>query len=190
MAYVPITATTPGKAAIIPAPSLVVKTPSLQEIEQALIKSNGLITYAAQELKCPIDVVKKAIRKFKTLRTLVMQLREVMLDAAEDTLLYRVTEKRDIIATMFLLKTIGKRRGWIEGPERSGETASKPVYIKLLPVGTDYTEGKGKKGKKQQAITAMVPALTPGKGDIKFTKDERELVTCGLDDFIDGECVE
>jgi hypothetical protein len=60
--------------------------PTNEEIEKALIKSTGLISYASQELNCPVEVLKKLIIKSKQLRGLLDELRNVMIDAAENTL--------------------------------------------------------------------------------------------------------
>jgi hypothetical protein len=179
-----------GKMPAIPnTGTAIVKAPTFDEVERALIKCNGLITYAAAELNCPIELVKKTIQRYKILRILVDQLRDGMIDAAEDTIMYRITEKRDSIAAMFLLKTIGKGRGWIEKEDRkAGDTADKPVYIKILPIGMDngeYTEDGRKKGgnkklKTAKAVSATIPALKAN--NVPLTKEEQE--------FVDAEIID
>lgn len=180
----------PGKVAVVPESNMVpVKIPTPEEIERALIASNGLITYAAEKLKCPVEVVKKQIKRYKNLREVLMNLRDAFLDAAEDTMLYRVTQKRDLIASMFVLKTIGKHRGWVEKVEKVGDSVNNPVFIKILPVdGVGHIINTGKKGRPKRLIAEA--KVLPPADYTKFTDKEKELVDGKVKDFIDAEIIE
>jgi len=165
--------------------------PTNEEIEKALIKTTGLISYASQELNCPVETLKKLIIKSKQLRGLLDELRNVMIDAAENTLLYRVVDKRDLIASMFLLKTIGKKRGWVEKEDKAGSSADKPVFIKILPVDSNgNTEGKKGRGRPKK-IYAEAKILPPSSLALneQFNEKEKELVG-NVKDFIDAEIIE
>jgi hypothetical protein len=183
-----VASNTPGVMPAIPdSTSATKKVPTFEEVEKALIKCNGLITYTAGELKCPVELVKKQIRKYKTLRILVSQLRDAMIDAAEDTLMYRIVEKRDMIASMFLLKTLGKKRGWVE-TEKAGGTIDKPVFIKILPAGEGGEKKKGGKLPKATIVETTIPAI---ESKISLTKKESELIGGGnAEEFIDAEIME
>jgi hypothetical protein len=134
--------------------------PTNDQIANALKESSGLISYAAKQLNVPIEVLKKQVRRNKYLRNLMLELRESAIDLAEDTLMWRMREKRDAIVAMFVLKCIGKNRGWVDKPEKAGESLDKPVYIKILPVGEN---GDGKKGvgRPKKATYPIMQAIAP-----------------------------
>lgn len=181
----------PSSLAVIPESTAIpAKIPTPDEIERALIASNGLITYAAEKLKCPVDVIKKQIKRYKGLRDVLMNLRDAFLDAAEDTMIYRITEKRDLIASMFVLKTIGKHRGWVEKVEKAGDSVNNPVFIKILPVdGVGHINTDKKKRGRPKALIAEAKVLPP-VADTKFTDKEKALVDGKVKDFIDAEIIE
>ncbi len=181
----------PGKVAVVPESGAVpARIPSAEEVERALIASNGLISYAAEKLQCPVEVVKKQIKKYKFLKEALNNLRDAFLDAAENTMLYRVTEKRDLIASMFVLKTIGKHRGWVEKAEKAGDSAQNPVFIKILPVeGVGHVNvGSGKKGRPRKLLAEA--RVLPPVGKTEFSSKEKELVGGKVQDFIDAEVIE
>lgn len=125
-----------------------IKQPSVIDVEKQLRASGGLISYTARELGVTIEDLKKIIKREKALRNLVMDLRESVIDLAEDTLMYRMKEKKDGIVAMYVTKCLGKQRGWIERPEKAGSNAEKPIYIKILPVGEEVKRGPGRPSKK------------------------------------------
>jgi len=136
--------------------------PTNDQIAEALKESSGLISYAANKLKVPVEVLKKQVRRNKYLRNLLLELRESAIDLAEDTLMWRMREKRDAIVAMFVLKCIGKQRGWVDKPEKAGESLDKPVYIKILPVGGEVpTNGKKGVGRPRKATYPVMEAIAP-----------------------------
>jgi len=136
--------------------------PTNDQIAEALKESSGLISYAANKLKVPVEVLKKQVRRNKYLRNLLLELRESAIDLAEDTLMWRMREKRDAIVAMFVLKCIGKQRGWVDKPEKAGESLDKPVYIKILPVGGEApTNGKKGVGRPRKATYPVMEAIAP-----------------------------
>ena len=147
----------------------VVQLPVLvqEDVEKALRGSGGLINYAAKELNFPVEELKKQIARSRYLRNLLIELREYATDIAEQTLMWRIMEKKDLIATMFYLKCQGKDRGWVDRPDKAGDTANKPIYIRILPVDADGNiakkAGRPKKnfaeikiGETQKAISGAV----------------------------------
>lgn len=141
------------------------------DIENGLRKNGGLLTYTARELGCSMDTLKKSIKRNKDLRNLVLDLREAMVDLAEDTLRYRMEEKKDGIAAMFVAKCLGKNRGYVEKPEKAGDTANKPVYIRILPIGENGNEkrGPGRPAKKFAEIKIDAPP------QLAMSKEEKEM---------------
>jgi len=135
--------------------------PTNDQIAEALKESSGLISYAARNLNQPVEVLKKAVRKNKYLRNLMIELRESAIDLAEDTLMWRMREKKDAIVAMFVLKCIGKNRGWIDKPEKAGESLDKPVYIKILPANVGDVPKKRGAGRPKKAEYPPMVAIAP-----------------------------
>jgi DNA-binding protein H-NS len=150
--------------------------PGAGTIEEALKNNAGLLTYTAQELNIPIEVLKKAITKNKQLRETLIELREGMVDLAEQTLLWRIKEKKDLIASMFLLKSIGKHRGWIEGPTKAGISADKPIYIRILPVNGEVNPLGGRPKKIHSELKAI---------PVETSKSRKE----AIEEILEGEVV-
>ena len=146
----------------MPTSSLV---PTNDQIAEALKESSGLISYAAKQLNVPIEVLKKQVRRNKFLRNLMLELRESAVDLAEDTLMWRMREKKDGIVAMFVLKCIGKQRGWVDKPDKAGESLDKPVYIKILPV-SDSDNGRRGVGRPKKATYPVLEALAPAVDDV------------------------
>ncbi len=57
-----------------------------QEIEEALIKHGGLVTYAARELKCNRETIRKRIKNNKKLQVVQSNIKEKRGDIAENIL--------------------------------------------------------------------------------------------------------
>jgi len=156
--------------------------PSLSpaDIENGLRKNGGLLTYTARELGCTMEVLKKSIKRNKDLRNLVLDLREAMVDLAEDTLRYRMEEKKDGIAAMFVAKCLGKNRGYVEKPEKAGDTANKPVYIRILPIGGgDEKRERGRPAKQFAEIRIDAPP------QLALSKEEKE-----MKEILDAEVID
>jgi len=169
--------------------------PSNDEVITALWHTGGLIKYAAAELKCDIDVLKNVIKKSKQLRNILFTIRETCLDEVEQTLYNRITgfnketgqgdmtkiKDSSGILTMFYLKCLGKHRGWVDKPDKAGESEKKPIFIRILPVGTgNEIEEKKQRGrpKKIYAEAKVLPTSS-------LTKEEEE-----LEDVIEGEVLD
>lgn len=137
--------------------------PTNDQIATALKESSGLISYAARSLDIPVEEIKKQVRRNKFLRNLMLELRESAVDLAEDTLMWRMREKHDGIVAMFVLKCIGKNRGWIDRPDKAGESSDKPVYIKILPVGENLAAPAGKRGvgRPKKSAYPVIQAIAP-----------------------------
>ncbi len=132
----------------------------VKDIETALKSNGGLLTYTAEQLGCPLEILKTQIKKSKYLRDVVFALREAMLDLAEDTLAWRMREKKDGICAMYVTKCLGKQRGWVEKPEKAGSTADKPIYIKISPVNPVDTKGLPGRPRKAYAEIKVLPVST------------------------------
>lgn len=162
------------------------KLPTNEEISKALWSTGGLLKHTAQQLGCDIDDLKSLLRKSKQLRTLLFTIRETCLDEVEKTLYTRITGDGDTgkikdtsgILTMFYLKCLGKHRGWVDKPDKPGESEKKPIYIKILPVGGEAEEKKSGRPKKIYAEAKVLPSPS-------LTKEEQE-----LEDIIEGEILE
>lgn len=102
------------------------------EVEEAIWHSNGLITRVSAQLNLSVVHVKRIFQKYSTLGRLFEEFREAILDEVETHLMTRIREKNDVTAMIFLLKCLGKNRGWIDNNNVSSKGKA-PVKMKIVP---------------------------------------------------------
>jgi len=102
---------------------------SHKEILKALELSKGIISQAAKILKVNRSTLYRRIKKSGKLQRAVEEGRELILELAEEKLI-KLLEKENTAAILFVLKTLGKNRGYSEKetPEQLTE-----IKIKLPP---------------------------------------------------------
>lgn len=92
---------------------------SAQDVIDAIRESNGIQAAAARRLGCTRKTVASYIDKYATIRDAYEEARDTVVDIAEDKLIESV-KKGNLSAIMFLLKTVGKGRGYTERQEVTG----------------------------------------------------------------------
>lgn len=95
------------------------RTRSLDEIEQALRDTKGMVSVAAKKLGFQRSALYDRIQKSERLQMVIADEREAMTDTAE-LALHRAIVNGEAWATCFYLKTQGKSRGYVERQEISG----------------------------------------------------------------------
>ena len=114
-------------------------------IEQAkeVIKANrGYITYAAMELGVAFDTLKKVVDENDELKEIVRGERERDLDVGEDSLMTMVggNTPSKLGSTIFLLKTRGKDRGYVENDK--GKMPEGGIQINLINYKEEDIKGE------------------------------------------------
>ena len=89
------------------------------EIENGLRKANGYITIAAQLIGCDPSTVHRRVNASPALQQLVSDLTDRRLDTAE-LALDAAIGRGEGWAVCFFLKTMGKKRGYVERQEVTG----------------------------------------------------------------------
>lgn len=82
------------------------------EIAEALVEANGNISVAARELGMRRGVLMDRINSNADLVTTLSDLREALVDKAEENQLTRAIGGADPAAERFVLQTLGKSRGY------------------------------------------------------------------------------
>ena len=100
---------------------------TVEQVSRALEESNGLVSPAARALKCNGETVRNYIKRHPTLQQVQEQEREKFIDTAESALQKKINEG-DTTAIIFALKTVGKRRGYVERREFAG-VPDQPVEV-------------------------------------------------------------
>jgi hypothetical protein len=96
-----------------------------EQIIEALGKSKGLVYVAATTfLKCDPSTIHQRAKKSKAVAAAIEQERGLLVDMAE-LILTKALEKGDLRAAEFVLRTIGKQRGYVERQE-----VVQPEYVK------------------------------------------------------------
>ena len=107
------------------------KRPSVVQIEDAIRKSAGNVTYAAKALGVGRTALHARIAKSPDLQRVLQEEREALVDMAESALRAEVLD-RNMTAIIWTLKASpeAKRRGWSERHELGGPDGG-PVLIQM-----------------------------------------------------------
>jgi hypothetical protein len=90
-----------------------------EAVRNAIVKSRGLLSFAAQFLGCERATVYSYLEKWPDLKQVVADQREGLIDVAESRLLGNI-DRGDTTAIIFFLKTQGRGRGYVERQEITG----------------------------------------------------------------------
>lgn len=91
---------------------------SKKKILEALRATGGFVSYAAAKLEVHESTIHRAIGKFPDLKAELEHIRNGHLDMAEHSLIKQV-KSGNTSATIFMLKCLGKPRGYIEQPQQA-----------------------------------------------------------------------
>ena len=108
--------------------------PSVVQIEDAIRKSAGNVTYAAKALGVGRTALHARIAKSPQLQQVLQEEREALVDMAESALRAEVLD-RNMTAIIWTLKASpeAKRRGWSERHEMTGPDGG-PVLVERVEV--------------------------------------------------------
>ncbi len=98
--------------------------PELNRLIETLMKNNGNITDSAKALKCDRNTIYKMIESNPALKQIINRAREVIIDEAEKYLLDNIKEG-NVTSIIFVLKTLGRSRGYVLNGYKPNEVASK-----------------------------------------------------------------
>lgn len=104
---------------------------------KALESSLGVVTIACQKTDIPRSTFYKWMKEDEKFAKQVKDIENIALDFAESKL-HNQIEKNNTAATIFYLKTKGKRRGYIEKSELDVTSGDEPIKININIDGTDY----------------------------------------------------
>lgn len=88
------------------------------EYHAAIVASHGVLAWAARRLGCSRSAVYAAVGRNPELKAALEEQRDELLDLAESKLIQAVNDG-DMRAVFFLLRTLGKDRGYTFGSDRS-----------------------------------------------------------------------
>lgn len=107
---------------------------STEQMRVALTETRGMIAYAADRLGCDYTTIHRRIKKSAVLRRVIQRFRAKRIDLAEsklDELLFA----GDYRAIEFTLRTIGKKRGYVERTEtKLSGSVEIPIVITTIEV--------------------------------------------------------
>ena len=86
---------------------------TVAQVAEALTKAKGMVSVAAQLLRCSADTVQSYCRKFPSCERVKQTARTEILDEAE-LRLWKAIQRDEAWAIAFALKTIGRSRGYGE----------------------------------------------------------------------------
>ena len=104
---------------------------SREQVGDALKKTDGLLTLAAKRLRCDYTTILRYMERYPELEEIRDSCRENMIDLAESKLKSKI-KAGNLDATKFALKTVGKKRGFVERTEMAG-VSDQPLSINIMP---------------------------------------------------------
>ena len=104
---------------------------------QALENSLGVVTVACKQSDTPRSTYYKWLKKDEQFAKDVKEIENIALDFAESQL-HTQMKDGNTSATIFYLKTKGKRRGYIERSELDLTSGDEPIKINVNINGTEY----------------------------------------------------
>jgi len=107
--------------------------PTLKRIKAEIIANNGFIATAAKRLGIHCSTLYRIINENPELKELVTNERESQLDFTENRLLNAINNDAPW-AIQFMLRTQGRKRGWSERLEITGNDGS-PINAISISVG-------------------------------------------------------
>ena len=113
------------------------KRPTVAQVEDAIRKAAGNVTYAAKALGVGRTALHARIAKSPDLQRVLQEEREALVDMAESALRAEVLD-RNMTAIIWTLKASpeAKRRGWSERHEMTGPDGG-PLTIAVVNVDVD-----------------------------------------------------
>lgn len=107
-----------------------------EQVAKALADAHGLVSVAARSLGTHRETIEAYIKRYPTVAQAKEQARESIIDLAEGEL-YKAVNKGQLPAIFFLLKTIGKNRGYTERQEVTGADGGDVRIVVKLPGDKD-----------------------------------------------------
>jgi hypothetical protein len=92
---------------------------TVAEVRAALELSGGIIAHAAEKLGCARSTVRRMCEQHEELQEVRAEVSESIVDLAESQLIKALREG-NMTAVIFLLKTKGRSRGYVERMEHTG----------------------------------------------------------------------
>ena len=102
-----------------------------EDLLQALEKALGVVSTACKKVGIGRATFYRWLKEDKDFSKEVQAIQDVALDFAESKLFEQIQDG-STAATIFYLKTKGKRRGYVERQELEHSGGDKPVNIKLV----------------------------------------------------------
>ena len=102
---------------------------SVEMMIDAIQKADGNLSEAARILGCSRTTVHNYVNKYVTVRATYEEENDKFIDLAEAKL-RKTVEKGSLPAIMFVLKTKGKHRGYVERQEHTGADGGAIVLVK------------------------------------------------------------
>lgn len=93
---------------------------TIGQIEKMLYKCNGVITRTAENLGVTRSAISMRVSKSPKLKAAIKKIQKIRIDKAENVV-FDCIDEGNLTAAFFVLKTIGKHRGYSERQEISGQ---------------------------------------------------------------------
>ena len=91
---------------------------TVEQIERAVRESRGLLSPAARKLGCERQTVENYVKRYPRIQIVIDEARDQLVDSAEIKLIEAIEKGGEQWAIALVLKTLGKKRGYVERTEQ------------------------------------------------------------------------
>ena len=124
----------------------------------AVNRSSGNITGAAKRLKCERGRIYKMIEEHPILKEVIARARETIVDQAEESLLKNI-KGGNVTSIIFVLKTLGRSRGYVLNGYKQNELASRISQAVLKKLTDEQLAELEKLLKKKKNLSAFLEEI-------------------------------
>ena len=133
---------------------------TVEEVKEALNKSGGFLTVAAQKLGCHYTTVQNYINRYEELQIEQRHLKEKYIDLAESKLVENIRDGKEA-SIFFFLKCKAKSRGYIEKADAEPTQINISFNVQVAKI-LERCEAKGINPEKVNQVREMMMQLEDG----------------------------
>jgi len=134
------------------------KEPPLEQLVAALNSRRGNVTLAARALKCDRGTILKMIESYPELKNIISRARESIIDEAEKSLIKNIQEG-NVTSIIFVLKTLGRSRGYVLNGQKPNELVSRINQAVLKRLSDEQLAELESLLKKKKDLTSFLEEI-------------------------------
>jgi hypothetical protein len=132
--------------------------PTPEQLIKALNNHRGNVTVTARALKCDRAAVVKMIETNPELKDIILRARESIIDEAEKSLIKNIQDG-NVTSIIFVLKTLGRARGYVLNGNKPNELVSRINQAVLKRLSDEQLAELESLLKKKKDLTSFLEEI-------------------------------